>query len=65
MLREDILLMCTGPVEYPLLTPLGEETLNKFYRGVFPDKKNIMFNFNDPVDSEKCKKLYDAVIRIG
>jgi hypothetical protein len=61
MLREDIVLLCTGPVEYPLLTPLGLATLNKFYKGEFPDKKNIFFHFNDPVDLDKCKKLYDAV----
>ncbi len=61
MLREDIVLLCTGPVEYPLLTPLGQETLNKFYKGQFPDKKNIFFHFNDAADFDICKKLYDAI----
>ena len=41
MLREDIVLICAGPVEYPLLTELGEITLNRFYRGEFSAKKNI------------------------
>jgi len=61
ILREDIVLLCTGPVEFPLLTPLGEQTLNKFYQGSFPGKRNIIFHFNDPVDLNKCKKLYEAI----
>ena len=63
MLREDIVLLCTGPVEYPLLTPLGETTLERFCKGEFPDKRNILFHFNDPCDLEKCKKLYGAISR--
>lgn len=61
MLREDIVLICTGPVEFPLLTPLGKATLEKFYKGYFPDKRNILFHFDDPVDIDKCRKLYDSV----
>lgn len=61
MLREDIVLICTGPVEYPLLTPLGENTLGRFCKGEFPGKKNILFHFDDPADLEKCKKLGAAV----
>ncbi|OHB49651.1 MAG: hypothetical protein A2Y10_05685 [Planctomycetes bacterium GWF2_41_51] len=61
MLREDVVLFCTGPVEFPLLTPLGEQTLQKFYKGNFPDKRNIIFHFNDPLDLNKCKKLYEAI----
>jgi uroporphyrinogen-III decarboxylase len=63
MLREDIVLMCTGPVEPPLLTERGEATLNRFYQGEFPDKKNIIFHFNDPADIDKCKKIYEAIYR--
>jgi hypothetical protein len=61
MLREDIVLICTGPVEPPLLTPLGRETIGKLSRGILPDKKNILFHFNDPVDIEKCRTLYDGI----
>jgi hypothetical protein len=61
LLREDIILQCTGPVDPPLLTPLGEKTLNRFARGEFPDKNNILFHFNDPVNEEKSKWLLDVI----
>ena len=63
LLREDMVLLCTGPVEPPLLTPLGNATIEQLCRGEFPDKKNILFYFNDPADLDQCKKLYDAVHR--
>ena len=59
--RDDVVLFCTGPVEFPLLTPLGKRTLDRFYDGTFPDKRNMVFHFNDPADPDKCKQLYDAV----
>ena len=55
MLKEDIVLICAGPVEPLLLTELGEATLNKLYNREFPDKRNMVFHFNDPVDLGKCK----------
>jgi hypothetical protein len=63
LLREDLLLMCTGPVERPLLTPLGESTLDRLFRGEYPGKRNILFHFNDPADADKCKRLYDGILR--
>lgn len=59
LLREDIVLRVTGPVDPPLLTPLGESMLARFARGEFPDKKNIVFHFNDPVDEDRAKWLLD------
>ena len=61
ILREDVALLCTGPVEFPLLTPLGKQTLENFYSGIFPPERNIIFHFNDPSDLNKCNKLYDAI----
>ena len=61
ILREDIVLQCTGPVDPPLQTPLGEKTLNRFAKGEFPDKKNILFHFDDPANEDKCKWLLDIM----
>jgi hypothetical protein len=63
LLREDMVLMCTGPVDPPLLTPLGESTLNRLCRGEYPGKRNILFHFDDPADADKCKRLYDGISR--
>ena len=61
LLREDIVLQCTGPMDRPLQTPLGEKTLNRFARGEFPDKKNILFHFDDPVNEDRYKWLLDII----
>jgi hypothetical protein len=60
-LRPDIVLLCTGPVDPPLQTPLGFRTLEKFIAGEFPDKRNIFFHFDDPATPEKWCRLRDAV----
>jgi len=62
LMREDMVLLCTGPVEFPAADAAWEATLNKFYKG-FPDKRNILFHFNDPSSLDKAKKLYDAIHR--
>ena len=63
MLREDIVLICTGGVETPVLTELGAATLDRLSRGEFPDKKNIIYHFDDPANLDKCKLLYEAIHR--
>lgn len=57
ILRDDIILWCTGPVEPPLLTPLGRRTIGRFAAGEFPAGRNIFFNFDDPADAERAAYL--------
>ncbi len=61
LVREDVTLICTGPIEYPLVTNLGQKTINNLYRGVLPDKRNIIFRFNDPENVEKANIMYHQI----
>lgn len=60
-LREDIVLIVCGPVDPPLLTPLGAKTLDRFAKGEFPNKTNILYRFDDPVDEDRTKYLLDVI----
>jgi len=61
IIRDDIVLIACGPVDPPLLTPLGEKTLNRFANGVFPDKTNILYHLDDPIDDDRTKWLLDII----
>jgi hypothetical protein len=61
LLRPDCVLMCSGPVDPPLQTPLGAATLERLFKGELPSRKNIIFSFNDPSSLDYAKRLVGAV----
>ena len=60
LLRDDIVLICTGSADRPLLTELGDKTLKRFATNEFPDRKMLFF-FNGPANNDKIKWLLDIV----
>ena len=61
VVREDIVLIACGPVDPPLLTPLGQKTLDRFAKREFPDKTNILYHLDDPIDDDRVKYLLDII----